>query len=38
MRAGKHNFAEVIVYALIIAALLLARLLWRFRSSTPKTA
>lgn len=32
MRAGKNNFAEVFVYAFIVAGLLLARVAWRLRS------
>lgn len=35
MRSGKNNFADVWVYATIIAALLGWRIKWRFRQATP---
>ena len=35
MRAGKHNFAEVAVYAVILGALLLDRLSRYFKPKTP---
>jgi len=36
MRAGKNDFAEVVVYGVILAALLAARPLLRRRSNTQK--
>jgi sulfoxide reductase heme-binding subunit YedZ len=36
MKAGKHDFAQPILFGSIVAALLLARVYWRFRRNYPQ--